>query len=99
MSEHHEKPQGEAVNTNVMKLVKTDGELMNEARQITDALIDKMQELRRRDYITAISLDNGFETGSVELHGFSVTKHKVVVNYENAEAKARLQQVGQAQRR
>lgn len=87
-------PQGEDLNTSAMKLVKSDGELFLEARRLTDALVDKMQELRNRNFVVEIGLDNGFQDGHAQLLSFSVTHHEQRVNFVSEEASKRMQAQG-----
>jgi len=88
-------PTGEAQNTSAMKLVKSDGELFLEARQLTNALVDKMQELRNRAFIVEIGLDNGFQDGKVQLLTFSITHHQQRVSFVSEEATKRMGPQGQ----
>lgn len=68
------KRHGEEVNTSVMKLVKTDAELASEAKSLAQALVGKIAEMRSRDLIVSIGMDNGAETKIVKLTVFKVDK-------------------------
>lgn len=76
------KARGEEANTNIMKLVKTDKELVDEMRQYVDAMVGKAAELRGRNLVVTISLDNGEQSGKVELVYFKV--NKVMDEYKSA---------------
>lgn len=68
------KRHGEEVNTSVMKLVKTDAELASEAKALAQALVGKIAEMRSRDLIVSIGMDNGAESKVVKLTVFKVDK-------------------------
>lgn len=53
------KREIESMNTDVMKLVKTDKDLAADCRLIADALVGKMTEMRARDMVVTIGLNNG----------------------------------------
>jgi hypothetical protein len=66
--------RGEEMNTDVMKLVKTDVELTADCKALLDALVGKMAEMLARELVTTIGMDNGAESGKVELTMFRVDK-------------------------
>lgn len=80
------KAVGEAANTNVMKLVKTDAELVAEFRAYVDAMIAQASVLRSRNLVTSISFDNGEVSGKVELAYFKVVK--IVDEYKSPAVQA-----------
>ena len=55
-------------------MIKTDADLIDEMRQLVDALIGKMAEMYTRDLIVQIGLNNGAQGEPVELTLFKVDK-------------------------
>src|ERR1700692_2365887 len=66
---------GEAANTSVMKLTKTDVELANELRELLEDVVHVMTKLHVRGMYAEIGLDNGFGPFKYpKLVNFSVKK-------------------------
>lgn len=55
-------------------ILKTDRDLIGEAKALLDGLVDKMAELQSRGIIVGYSVNNGQDGSPVALQGFAATK-------------------------
>lgn len=86
------RAKGEAVNTNVMKLVKTDAELTDELRALVDAMVEKAKECHTRGMVLTLGFSNGQGDTPVQLNIFKVDKS--MADYQSEEFKKAVAQQG-----
>jgi hypothetical protein len=64
----------EKLNTSVLKLVKTDQELVDELKMLMETLVGHLSLMVKRDLICNLGLDNGEQSGNPDLTLFQVNK-------------------------
>lgn len=63
-------------------IVKSDKELATECREVLDALVGKMAEMRARGLVVVIGMDNGAQSNIVKVTMFKVDKE--IENFQDA---------------
>ena len=63
-------------------IVKSDKELATECREVLDALVGKMAEMRARGLVVVIGMDNGAQSNIVKVTMFKVDKE--IENFHDA---------------